>query len=346
MRCTMRSRRTLGWWLLLFALGQTVWSVVAEREPRLRDPSYGDKLAKLQRRCREHPARPLVLMLGSSRTGYALDGLSAEDRLYAAHGTRAVVFNFGVPAAGPVTQLLYLRRLLNAGVTPDLLLIEVMPALLHDDGGKALERRFFAPERFSAGEAAFTANYGFDEAAATQARLRSLVLPADRLRFPAVARVAPSWLPWQVRYDWSRGADACGWNRIQHPDVTDAQRARHTAAAKGEYGGTLAALDLRGPASAALGDAIALCKARSIPVVVVLLPEGSAFRSWYAEAALRRLTEFCTATDTELLDARVGLHDDDFADSHHMLPSGSAKFTRRLTDEVVAPKLRSAESAK
>lgn len=335
MRSKKRSQRTLVWCLVMFAFGQATWSFVAEREPKLRDPSYGDKLAKLQRRLHQFPDRPLVLMLGSSRTGYALDGLSAEARLYDAHGGRAIVFNFGVPAAGPVTHLLYLRRLLNAGVVPDVLIVEVMPALLHDDDGKALERRYFEPERFFADEAAFAAKFGYDEAAAVKARLSSLALPADRLRFPMLTRIAPSSLPWQVRYDWSRGADACGWNRIQHPNVTDEARARWTAAARGEYAATLRGLNMRSAALRALAEIRELCEERSIPAAYVLLPEGSEFRSLYSDESLSPLIELL---DDGLFDLRDGLDDRHFADSHHPLPDGSAKFTRRLIDEVVAPR--------
>jgi len=346
MRTVNRSRRMLVWCCLLFLTGQGMWSTVAEYVPKLRDPSYGDKLTKLQRRTRAFPDRPLVLMLGSSRTGYALDGLSAEDRLYCAHAKRAIVFNFGVPAAGPVTHLLYLRRLLGAAVKPNLLLVEVMPALLHNDAGKALERSFFVPERFFGGEATFVADYGFDESAAGRARLHSLLLPADSLRFPASARIAPSWLPWQVRYDWSRGADACGWNRIQHPDVTEEQRARYTASARSEYGKTLGELDLEGPALRALGDLAALCRQHSIPVVFVLLPEGPAFRSWYSDTALLPLRHLSSTADIQLFDARACIEECGFADSHHLLPDGSASFTRSLIDAVVAEKLPPESSAK
>src|SRR5437868_3973864 len=94
---------------------------------RWRDPLYADKADKLRQRiiAKTGPAGPplTVVMFGSSRTANALRGLALEPGLEAATGRSAVLFNFGVPAAGPVSHLIHLRRLFAAGVRPDLVLI-------------------------------------------------------------------------------------------------------------------------------------------------------------------------------------------------------------------------------
>jgi hypothetical protein len=69
-------------------------------------------------------------MLGSSRTRQGLLGKSLEQPLGQATGRPAVVFNFGQNSAGPMTELLNLKRLLADGIRPDLLLVEVMPPFL------------------------------------------------------------------------------------------------------------------------------------------------------------------------------------------------------------------------
>src|SRR5262249_7123958 len=126
-----RPRAALLWGVALFAGLQLALAGVMEKwRPEWRDPEYGCKLARLQARQAEAPGRPLVVVLGSSRAalGFRPDAVAAE-----AVGERPVVFNFAIAGAGPLTELLQLRRLLAAGVRPDWLVIEVMPPLLHQE---------------------------------------------------------------------------------------------------------------------------------------------------------------------------------------------------------------------
>src|SRR5213075_1820404 len=98
--------------------------------PDLRDPEFGHKLARLHARLEEQPGRPLVLVLGSSRTGV---GLRPEvlHRFALPGGQPPIVFNFGLTASGPVMELLCLHRLLEEGIHPDWLVVEVMAPLLN-----------------------------------------------------------------------------------------------------------------------------------------------------------------------------------------------------------------------
>src|SRR5436853_608177 len=64
------------------------------------------------------------------------------------------------PGAGPVTNLVYFRRLLAEGVQPDLVFIEVMPAYLATQVGGPAEMAWTNPERFTADEIAVLASVG------------------------------------------------------------------------------------------------------------------------------------------------------------------------------------------
>jgi hypothetical protein len=85
----------------------------------LRDPEYGTKRARLA----ENRGRPLRLVLGSSRTNLGIHpvALPPLPAVPARDGapTEPVVFNASLMAAGPVLQLLCLRRLLSNGIRPD-----------------------------------------------------------------------------------------------------------------------------------------------------------------------------------------------------------------------------------
>src|SRR5438270_8822425 len=74
----------------------------------VRDPECLAKIRRLKERRAESPSRPLVLVLGSSRTGYGLD---ARRLSTGAEGPPALVFNFGLMGGGPVLQRVALGRL-------------------------------------------------------------------------------------------------------------------------------------------------------------------------------------------------------------------------------------------
>src|SRR5438094_683997 len=126
-----RAWQALASGLLLFAAlhGGLAW-LVERAGPYLRDPVYADRAARLLRRLAATDAPRCLLVLGSSRTAYGVRTKLLEEQVRQALGEPVVAFNFGTPGAGPVTNLVYFRRLLAEGVRPDLVIIEVMPAYL------------------------------------------------------------------------------------------------------------------------------------------------------------------------------------------------------------------------
>ena len=129
------ARRDLIWGLLAFVLLQLGLAGAIEGWlPQFRDPYYGYRAARLLRRYRAEP-RPLsVLVLGSSQVQDGLMPALLERPASQQFGCPVMVFNFGVPAAGPVMNLLNYRRLRAAGFRPDLLLLEVAPICLSEEG--------------------------------------------------------------------------------------------------------------------------------------------------------------------------------------------------------------------
>jgi hypothetical protein len=320
------------WGAGLFAALNLITGVVAELYPRLRDPLFGDKLAKL--RPRLAAGRPLVVMLGSSRTGLAFHGRRLEQQL------PVTAFNYGVPASGPVTHLVYLNRLLAAGVKPDLLVVEVMPAMLQDNRGPPRESLWLFADRLTGGERATVIRHGFPARAVHKRWLESVLLPAYALRFQVMSRVSASWLPWPLRFDWSRGADECGWGSLVDQNPAQDDRDRRFAQARAEYEGVLGGLDPGGPAVAALHELLAVCRGHGIPVRLVLMPESSQFRAMSGPGADDRLRTVLAGCDAPLTDARGWLPDEAFNDGHHMLVRGAEAFTDRLGRDVVAPALK------
>ena len=335
--------RALAWGLAIFAAVQLGIGLTSELYPRLRDPLYGDKFVKLKRRLPAgHP--PTVVMLGSSRTGLAFHGKHAE-RVLDGLGRSVVAFNYGVPASGPVTHLVYLNRLLGDGVRPDLVVLEVMPSMLTGGADAPLEKNWFHPDRLKYAEQEIVIRHGYDAADVRERWAKSVLVPAYSLRFQIMSRLSPSWLPWQLRFDWSRGSDECGWGTTVSQAIDATMLAKGQARARAEYAPVLGGLTPGGPATAALEELLAVCRERGIAVRVVLMPEGSVFRSFYGPGVNDRLVAFLNeltdrARVPRAVDCRGWLDDGAFYDSHHMFAAGAEAFTDRLAREVIEPALR------
>ena len=342
-----RAARALLAGVLLFVAGQLLLGQVAEHYVRLRDPLFGDKFARLAKLTRG--GREVVVMLGSSRTGLGFHGRILTEEF--ARSSRAVVgFNYGTPAAGPVTAKVYFDRLNARGVRPAMLIVEVLPANIADGHGGPVERNWFHADRLVSGERATVLGYGFDPAKVEPRWWRTVLVPTYALRFELFSRVAASWLPWQVRFDWSRGSDDYGWGTSAQQAAGAGQLALGTDKARAEYAPTLADLRPGGGAARALEDLLAEARGLGIPTAIVLMPEGAVFREMLPADGDARLLGFLTAlsgrTGAQVVDARRWLPDENFSDGHHMFARGAEAFTRRLARECVAPALGVAPGGK
>src|SRR6266446_529906 len=130
-----KSRSILAWALASIAGAQLLLLLVVSRwHPELQDPEYGRRLIALRARmAAAHSSRPDILALGSSRiaVGFRPKDWAAWRQI----GDDApVVFNFGLCAATPVLELLCLRRLLDDGIRPRCVLLELWPPILEMNG--------------------------------------------------------------------------------------------------------------------------------------------------------------------------------------------------------------------
>jgi hypothetical protein len=331
-----RALRCLGWAGLSFVLLQLLLGWRLERGPAdRRDPDYALKEQRLRALLPCPAGRPLVVALGSSRT---LLGLAAG-RI-----RPALVFNFGLTGAGPLLERLVLTRLLAAGIRPDFLLVEVLPALLHQADAAPVEEDWLDGSRLRLEELTALWPDHSHPARLLGAWSRSRFLPCyhDRaglgvgfgLKAPATETLA-------------RDLDSHGWYEYpaSRAQATDRQRRLEMARAQyvsdnpqGNGGLRLAA----GPARS-LRALLARCRAEGIPAALLLMPEGSAFQGFLA-APVRAgldafLTELARTEQVPLIDARAWVEDAGFWDGHHLLPEGAGTFTRRLEREVL-PLLR------
>ncbi|MCI0700605.1 MAG: DUF1574 domain-containing protein [Planctomycetia bacterium] len=307
------------------------------------DPVYADKEYRLRKLEAESPSALRVILLGTSRAGYGFAAGYTQQAARAA-GVSAVVFNFGIPGAGPVTHLIYLRRLIRDGHRPDLLILEVLPPLLADLPNGPLESRALAGDLLSREEIAIASNYGVSTKRMRRQWIEANTLPIFGHRFKLLGRVSSSFLPWQLRYDAGRTPDPNGWNASIVTEVTPEEHAFGVARATTEYRDVFKCDLPAGPAVRALRDMLAMCRGETIPVALVIFPEATSFRALYQphteENLSRLLAELYAEFSCSLTDARLWLPDEAFLDGHHLIRTHAEVFTIRFTRELILPLLQ------
>jgi hypothetical protein len=301
------------------------------------DPEFAAKLAHL-RACRTRtPDRPVVLFLGSSRTFFGLRPDQLPSRL-TVDGRPPLVFNFGLSGFGyPVCELLCLRRILDAGIQPDWLCVEILPAWLMADRYADADVNLLL--RASSRDVPTLRRYWERPGSALWRWWRNRVVPAYSFRIVLQESIVPSWIPSALRatrtvYD----QDEQGW--FIRPDrFTPEQKERQTRDVRAGFEEMLKDLHVSRTSDQALREILELCRSRGIQAALYIMPEAKFFQSWYSASSRQRTDSYVAGLAAEyrvpLFDARDWVPEDDFYDGHHLSVHGATVFTRRLAEEAL-----------
>ena len=305
-----------------------------------RDPVYYQRWSRLIRQIHASPEKPFtVVMLGSSRTAWGFRPMMLQEPLTRALNRPVVVGNFGLPGCCASMHLLTWNRLLRDGVRPDLVLIEVMPAMLMESWyPNELTAERFPVCRLRFGDLPVLEKHFSD----IRPGLRNdwwLAQPSTFFdyRLTLLSRFAPGLLPLQHRV-------ALETQLVEELPATvvevprDVQQ-RKLKSARDQYAAGLQDFHLGGRCCADFHELVAQVQRDGVQVVLVVMPEGSEFRSWYKPGDFGQVWELLDKMRAELgiqvIDAHEWLAEDDFLDSHHPNPPGGAKFTARLGEYLV-----------
>jgi hypothetical protein len=336
-----RARAVLIWGLLWYAALHPVPLVLLHRSTEFPWHSVGEafearKWPKLRQLVAEDPDHPLLLMLGSSRACWAfragaLDGMPDSD------GRPLRVYNFGIPATGPIHELLSLRDLLAEGIRPRLVLIEWNPILLcADHCGPFNEESMMGIESISARRLLQWLPYFQRPGQRAYLWLRSRIAPWYTFRrqmtieaeYLAQRQPCPTYEPID---DW-------GWHIPFSIPWPATERLGRLVLGYVNYYPELHHFRLGEKQTQALHELLDLCRREMIPAALVVMPESSLFRSWYSDEAktqLRGLLDELSRTyGVAVIDANSWLAEDDFEDGHHALRHGADVFTSRLHAEL------------
>lgn len=170
-------------------------------------------------------------------------------------------------------------------------------------------------------------------------------VPVYSHRFAILSWLSPALLPMPFRQDWFQKADDTGWVTAPQVPPTPERQAAALAHAQREYADYFQAFQLGGINPAALRELLELCREEKITAALLLMPEGRAFQSWYPPAVWVQVEKFLAELHQQyrvpIIRARDWVPDDEFGDSHHLMPEGADRFSSRLGREAVAPLLSS-----
>ena len=311
-------------------LGVSSW---LDLSPQARDPEYGKRLARLRDRTAEYPGRPLVLVLGNSRTAMGV----RPGVLEPAPG-RPLVFNFALAGSGPIMELMAFRRAVADGVKPAAVVIEYWPAVMCERG-RYHEAARFDPCRLRDVDAS-TVHEFFPDPAGTERVARGLRLsPVYGRRRSLMNQLDPRWLPASERSDSLWAIDDWGWlpGRVSmSADEIEVVRTRTAS----YYAPLFAEYEVSPVADGALRQLVSECRALGVPVALVYLPESSVFREFTTPAAFvtgdAYLARIRAELDLPLIDARDWAPAADLPDGFHLTQAGAAAFTKRLAPAIDA----------
>jgi hypothetical protein len=320
-----RARCALTWSAACYILCQLAFTGA------LCDPEYEGRLETLRARLAEASHRPLLLLVGSSRT---LMGFGPEilPSLRTPSGQEVLTFNFAHAAAGPVMNLMEVHRLLRDGIHPDWLVLEIMPPFLAGEGNDLLTCDV------SARDLPLLQHYVNPWMLYGQYALTRL-LTEHRPQREFLRRHGLGWVLGALGRP-GLGLRPLGGVSLDK-QVDNAKRQALTGLMRSQYLETLQNYALSPDGDRATRALLDLCGREHIQLVLLLMPESSAFRSWYSQRALTTLSQYldriCGEYHVPLIDARTWVADDDFIDGHHVLQSGALAFTSRLGREVLQP---------
>jgi hypothetical protein len=306
--------------------------------PGIRDPEYGRRIRQYRQRVAEHPGRPVVLVVGSSRAAMGVSPAAWEE--IAPAGT-PLIFNLSVLGGGPVMEHLIARRAFQDGVKPDVVLFEYWPPYLYSQGNWAEHRRIVV-ERLSPSDRPIVREH-FPDPDRIEARMhvqRWNPLWAARERL--LVQVFPKWLRNDRRMDWMWDeVDAWGWKPgFDYPPGPTPERARMLAACGEIYRPLFADYRISPSADRALRAAIGVAQQNGAKVGLLYLPESTEFRSWYSPRAAQLAREHLAAMTRDLgvpvINAREWMDDGLLVDGFHLSRRGAAEFTRMLGPAIAA----------
>ena len=322
---------------LLFFVGvQLALNVFIERRhPEFYDFEYSARLRRVRDRQAESPSRPLLGVMGSSRTEM---GFRPEEvtNLSTSTAGSPLPFNLGHIGGGAIEELMLYKRYRRDGVRPAWLVLEIMPLFLSGNVST------FATEFMTARD--MPVLYRHIEPHKLYPRFAwPRLVPLHQNRLEIMRRIVPdgALAPQQDLEAIPLGPLGGDQGWFVKDSVAPEEYRRRLEGTRSYALFKLGRYAVNQRATHAYDELLTECRRDGIPVLLVLMPEGEQLRSLYPPEAMARLDAWCgdlsRRHDVPIVDARRWLPEEDFMDSSHVLRRGATVFTRRFSEEALLP---------
>lgn len=195
-----RARAAIAWGFAAFAfLTLGMFLVMDVADTKLRDPEYGRRVRHLRHRLDEHPERPFVAIIGSSRASMGIRP-SVWEETRPGTPNDPLLFNMSLVGSGPLMELMCLRRLYADGFRPEAVILEYWPPFLREDGPYYEPARIDHARLFDS-DRSLVREYWTEAAEVEREMARDRFHPIFRTRHRLIAQIQPRWQPWDKRVD-------------------------------------------------------------------------------------------------------------------------------------------------
>jgi hypothetical protein len=333
------ARAALGSGLVAFLAATAGLAAAMETvKPEWRDPEFSHRINQLHKWQATAPDRPLVLAFGSSRTqmGIAPAAMGFPDQ-----PGSPIVYNFGYRAAHPLAVWYQFTRVLDSGIKPRAVFIQLAPIEVVIPG--LAENQF--PEwgpRMSLADIRLlepiTQRPNLFRWWWFASRLKGWSTYREPIRSDLVPKLQPQWQ--RFDYAWET-MDEFGFAPHSARTVSGETRALALADVRGKHLVTLRKFQPTTISNRVFSMLVERCREEGIAIAFFWAPESPTYRSWYSARTREQLKNYSRWLEDELhapvFPAPQHLDETDFADGFHLLRSGAQKYSRWLADEHLRP---------
>lgn len=314
------------WWVMADFVIKDFW-----------DPQYALKAERLEERMKEYPGHPLWLVMGGSRVEAGIRPQLLAGRMK--EKDAPLLFNFGLSGADIFRQMICLKRLINDGVKPQKVMVEIMGPLMALDESYFISGPSLLP-RARNDEIAEYCSYSPEPAARRREWLWSRINPLSKygMRVPHQTlslRLIP--LPFMRRLD-KHFYDQWGWVAMPAAPIPESEYRRGFEIAKKTYGMEKVTRAVTPASERATREIIEACKKAGIEVYLLQMPENEDFQALCPAPIYAQLDSFLEKMRTEYgvrrINARSWIKGDAFTDGHHLNANGGEQFTLMLMQEL------------
>src|SRR5262245_5980746 len=337
------ARATLLWAVASLIVLQGAFRLLIDRVwPELRDPAFEIKARRLDHVLAQHSEGPItVLMTGSSVTSNLFKAKHLEDQLAVELDRDVVVFNMGCHGGGALTQLMWLRRLLERGVRPDFVCVEFSPQLYDSPDTPSDASRF--PVHVRRGQDWATIRpYLADEGDMRREWRWYRWCPAYFHRLTILNCLATPLVPVKDHIPtWGGTIDERCWTELPPRSAEDL--ANTVRQVKNAYETPLKNFTPGKSSVVALEQLLTLLHQEHIPAAVIMAPQSPTLRQLYPKNVLdgfvRHVADLSETRHMPFINAFDWLDEEHFADCIHPTSVGAEIFSTRLKREVLLPAL-------